>query len=172
MRALRRRRLHDDILEVPEPALVGKSLARRPRTRHDLDGLVEARLGLVRRNLEASELAVPVTLADTEIEAATGKKVERCRLFREQHWIVPGRNDHRGTQTQCRCAHCQRAKQHQGRGHLVPAAEMMLDRETRMKAKRLGLDVEIEIVEKSAPCLGTKSGSIGLRRTEQTKTHH
>ena len=41
-----------------------------------------------------------------------------------------------------------------------------------MKAKRLGLDVEIEIVEKSAPCLGTKSGSIGFRRTEQTKTHH
>ena len=41
-----------------------------------------------------------------------------------------------------------------------------------MKAQRFGLDVELEIVEESAPGLGTKSGGIGFWRAEQAETHH
>ena len=40
-----------------------------------------------------------------------------------------------------------------------------------MKAQRLGLDFELEIVEKSASGLGTKSRGIGFRGTEQAETH-
>src|SRR5215510_8527979 len=98
MRLLHRWRLDDDVLEMPEPALVRKTLARRPRARHDLDGLVEARLRFVRRYLKALELAVPITFADAEIEAAMRKKIECCRLFGEQHRVVPWRHDHRCAQ--------------------------------------------------------------------------
>src|SRR5262245_3243975 len=129
MRLLHRWRLDDDVLEMPEPALVRKTLARRPRARHNLDGLVEARFRFVRRNLKALELAVPITFADAQIEAAMREKIERCRFFSEQHRIVPWRHDHRGAQAQSSCAHGQRTEQHQRRGYLVPAAEMVLDRE-------------------------------------------
>ncbi len=171
MRALRRRWFDDDVFEMPEPALVRKTLARRPRARHDLDRLVKARLCLVERDLEASKLAVTITLADTEIEAAARQKIKRCGLFSQQHRIVPGRHDDRRTQTQGGRAGRERCQQHQCRRDLIPSAEMMLDRETGMKAQSLGLDVEVEVIEKALPGIGSIPGSIGLRRTEQTKAH-
>src|SRR6185295_6682189 len=148
---------------MPEPALVRKTLACRPGARQDLDGLVEASLRLVRRNLKALEFAVPVTLADPKVEPAMRQKIERGCFFGEQHRIVPWRHDHCGAEAQCCRAHSKRAEQHQGRGYLVPAAEMMLDREARMKPKRLSHDVEVKIVEESASGLGTKSRGVGFR---------
>ena len=70
MRFLRRRRFDHDVLEMPEAAVVGEALAGRPRPRHHCNGLLEARLGLFGRDLKTLELAVPVALADAEIETA------------------------------------------------------------------------------------------------------
>jgi len=129
MRFLRRRRLDDDVLEMPEAAVVREALARGPGARHHRNSLLEARLGLVRRDLKTLELAVPVALADTEIEAAARDQVERRRLLGEQHRIVPRQHHHRRTEPQPRCAHGKRREQHQRRRHLVPAGEMMLNQE-------------------------------------------
>ena len=70
MRALCRRRLDHNILEIPEAAFVRESLACRPRAQHDLDRFLEARFGFFRRDLETLELTVPISLANAEIEAA------------------------------------------------------------------------------------------------------
>src|SRR3954466_4859718 len=40
-----------------------------------------------------------------------------------------------------------------------------------MQAKRLGLDVEVDVVAETLPRLGTKPGGIRFGRTEQTETH-
>src|ERR1700722_3357506 len=69
MRPLRRRRLDDDVFKMPEAAAMGKTPARRPCAGHHLDRLFEPRLGLFRRDLEALEFAVPVALANAEVEA-------------------------------------------------------------------------------------------------------
>ena len=70
-----------------------KRWRRRPRPRHHRDRLLEARLGLFRRDLKTLKLAMPVALADAEIEAAAGDQIERRRLLGEQHRIVPGQHD-------------------------------------------------------------------------------
>src|SRR5439155_5335005 len=54
---------------------------------------------------------------------------------------------------------------------LVPAGEMMLDREARMEAERLTLDVEIEIIAKTLARFGAKPVAVGLCRAEQTEAH-
>ena len=171
MRLLRRRRLDHDVLEMPEAAFVREALARRPGARHDLERFLEARFGLFRRDLEALELAVPVALADAEIEPAVGDEIERRRLFGQQHRIVPGQHDHRGAEPQRRGAHGQRGQQRQRGRDLVPAGEVMLDREARMKAERLGLDVEVEIIAEALAGLGRKARRVGLGRTEQSELH-
>ena len=168
---MRRRRLDHDVLEMPEAAVVREALARGPRLRHHRNGLLEARLGLVRRDLKALELAVAVALADAEIEAAAGDQIERRRLLGEQHRIVPRQHDHRRAKPQRFGAHGGRHQQHQGRRHLVPAGEMMLDQKARLKAERLGLDIEIEIVAKTLAALRGQIVAVGLRRTEQTEFH-
>src|SRR4029077_15118616 len=121
MGPLRRWRLNDDILEVPEAALVRETFARSPGARHHFDRFLETRFGLFRRDLESLELAVPVALADAEIEAATGKQIERRGLFGQQHRIVPRRHDDGRAKPQRRRAHRQRGLEHQRRRYLVPA---------------------------------------------------
>src|SRR6185437_7607031 len=130
MRILHGRRFNDDIFKMPKTALVRKAATRGPCARHDLDRFLEPRLGLFRRNLKALEFAVPVALADTEVEATMRQEIESRGFFSEQDGIVPRRNDHRRTEPQYRGAHCERSEKHQGRGKLVPADEGMLDRET------------------------------------------
>ena len=172
MRALRRRRLDHDVLEMKKAAVVREALARREGARHHLERLLEARFRLIRRDLEALELAVPVALADAEIEAAVGQQIERGGLLGQQHRIVPGQHHHRGAEPQRGGARGQRHQQHQRGGGLVPAAEMMLDREARMEAERLGLDVELEIIAETLAGLRTEPWGIGFGRTEQTETHY
>src|SRR5579885_956399 len=172
VRALHRRRLDHDVLEMEEAAVVREALARGEGARHDVERLLEARLGLLRRDLEALELGVAVALADAEVEAAVAEQVEGGGLLGEQHRIVPGQHHHRGAEPERRGARGERHQQHQGGGGLLPAAEMVLDREARHQAERLGLDVEIEIVAEALAGLGGKSRRIRLGRTEQTETHY
>ena len=120
---------------------------------------------------KALELAVAVALADAEIETAAGDQIERRRLLGEQHRIVPGQHHHRRAEPQRRGAHGERHQQHQGRRHLVPAGEMMLDQKARLKAERLGLDIEIEIVAKTLAGLRRQIVAVGLRRAEQAEFH-
>jgi hypothetical protein len=44
----------------------------------------------------------------------------------------------------------------------MPAGEVMLDRQTCMKAERLGLDVEVEIIAETLAGLGRKTRRVGL----------
>ena len=132
-------------------------------------------LGLLRRNAEALELGVPVALADAEVEPAAGDQIERRGLLGEQDRVVPGQRHDRGPEPQPGRAHRQAGQQHQRGRDLVPAGEMMLDQEARMQAQRLRLDVEVEIIAESLAgplvVLRARLARVGLRRTEQTKTH-
>ena len=118
-------------------------------------------------NAEALELAVPIAFADAEIEPAVGDEIERRRLFGQQHRIVPGQHDHRGAEPQRLGAHGERHQQHQRRRDLVPAGEVMLDREARMEAERLGFDIEVEIVAKA---LARSPGRIRRYRLSASRT--
>ena len=171
MRSLCRRRLDHDVFEMPEAAPVRKPLTRRPGAYHHFKRFLEARFGLLRRDLKTFEFAVAVAFANAEIEPTGGKKVERGRLLCEQNRIVPWRHDDSGAQPQCRRAHCQGSKQHQRGGNLVPTAEMMLHRKARMKPERLCFDIEIKEFEKAAAGLRTEAWNIGFGRTEQTEPH-
>jgi hypothetical protein len=143
MRLLRRRRLDHDVLELPEAAMMRESLPCREGARHHLDCLVETCLRFRGRDLKTVELAVPITLADAEIETAAGDQIERRRLLGQQHRIMPRQNHHRGAKPQLGRAHGERGQKHQRRRHLIPAGEMMLDQKARREAERLGLDVEV-----------------------------
>src|SRR5262252_130409 len=50
---------------------------------------VQPRIGLFGRDLKAFEFAMAITFADAEIESAAGNQIEGCRLFREQHRVMP-----------------------------------------------------------------------------------
>ena len=168
---LSRGRLDHYILEMPEAALVRETLPRRPGSPHDFERFLETRFGFFGRDLKSFELAVAISFADAEIEPALREKIERCRFLGEQHRVVPRRHDDGRTETKRLRAHGQSGKQHQCRRHLIPAAEMVFNRETRMKAERLGFDIEIEELKKALAGFRAKSGPIRLRRTEQTETH-
>src|SRR5262249_3601301 len=171
MGCLRRRRFDHDVLEMPKTALVREARSRGPASPHDPEGFLETCLGLVGGDLKSLELVVAISFADAEIEPALRKKIERCRFLGEQHRVVPWRHDDGGAKAKRLRAHGQRGEQHQGRGNLVPAAKMVLDREARVKAKRFGFDIEIEELKKALASFRAKSGPIRLRRTEQTETH-
>jgi len=81
MRPLRRRRLHHDVVELPELSAVREAFARHERLGHDLDRFLEPRLGLLRGYTEAGELVVPVAPADAEVEPAAGNEIERRGLL-------------------------------------------------------------------------------------------
>ena len=100
MRPLRRRRLDDDVLEPPVAALMGEARARGPGPQDHLERLLEARLGLLRRNAETLELAVAVALADAEVEPAAGDEVEGRGLLGEQDRVVPGQGHDGGPEPQ------------------------------------------------------------------------
>ena len=57
---------------------------------HQRQRLLEARFGLLRRDVEALELAVAVALADAEIEAAVGDEIERRHLLGQSTGLCQG----------------------------------------------------------------------------------
>src|SRR5262249_32712501 len=76
MWALRRRRLTNDTLEMPETALVRKPFARCPGAYHYFEPLLETGLGLFRRDLEALEFTVAIAFANAKIESPGREKIE------------------------------------------------------------------------------------------------
>src|SRR5215510_980183 len=166
MWALRRRRLHNDIFEMPETALVRKPFARCPSAYHYFERLLETGLGLFGHDLEALEFTVAIAFANAKIESSSREKIEGGRVLCEQYWIVPRRHDHGRAKPQVRRSHCERSEQHQCRGNLIPSAEMMFDREARMKTERFCLDIKIQEFKKALTSFRTKSGLVGLRRTK------
>src|SRR6516162_10640535 len=171
MRLLRRRWLDHDIFETPEPAAMRKPGALGPAADHHVERFIKPCFGLFGRDLKTLEFAVAVAFADAEIEAAAGNQIERCRLFCEQHWIVPRQHHHRRTKAQPRGAHSERGQQHQGRRHLVPAGEMMLDQKARYETEPFGRDVDVEVIAEALPGLWAKIAAVSLRRREQTEFH-
>src|SRR4029079_3618660 len=113
-------------------------LPLRPSSPHDFEGFLETRFGFFGRDLKSFELAVAISLADAEIEPALRKKIKRCRFLGEQHRVVPRRHDDGRTETKRLRAHSQSGQQHQGRGNLIPAAEMVFNRETYITTDKLG----------------------------------
>src|SRR5262249_44221786 len=72
MRSLRRRRLDDDIVELPVFPPMGEGLVGGPRLEDYLEALVEPSIGLLHGYAEAGELVVAVAFADAEIEPTAG----------------------------------------------------------------------------------------------------
>jgi hypothetical protein len=73
MRLLRRRRLDDDVVEIPVPAVMREALLRRPGFHDDVERFIETRVGFFDWHAEAGKFVVPVALADAEIEPAAGQ---------------------------------------------------------------------------------------------------
>ena len=129
MRLLLRRRLDDDVLEVPVLAVMREALVRRPRFDDERETFLEALVGLFHRNAEARELVVAIALADAEFEPAAGQQVDGGGLLGQQHRIVPGQHHHRGAEPQRLGARREPGQQRQARRNLAEASEMMLDHE-------------------------------------------
>ena len=148
MRALLRRRLDENVIERPEAAAVGEALRGRPRFGDDVERFVEARLRFLGRNAESGELGVAVALADAEIEPAVRQQIERGRLFRKDHGVVPRQHHHGRAEPQRSRARRKPRQKRQRRRNLVPAGKVMLHEEGAVEAEGLGLDVELnEVVE-------------------------
>src|SRR5262249_48927687 len=145
VRRLRRGRLDDDVVEVPEAPVVGEPLARRPRSEQHGERLLEARAGLRSLDVEASELGVAVSLADTQVETTIREHVPRRRLTGEPRRVVPRQHDHAGPQADRRRVRRDAGLQYQRRGDLTPAAEVVLDQERGFEPQGLGLDVELDV---------------------------
>src|SRR6202011_3982742 len=95
------------------------------------------------------EFVVPITLANTEIEPASGKKIEGCGLLRQQYRIVPGQHDDRRPEPQPAGARAEPGQQVERRGDLAIPGEMVLDDKSAVKAECLGLDVILDEIAKS-----------------------
>src|SRR6516164_5149268 len=85
MRRLRGRRFDDDVVELPEFAAVGERYFRHKGFGDDLDGLLEARLGLLQGYAEPGEFIVAIALADPEIEPAARQQIEGRGLLGKQN---------------------------------------------------------------------------------------
>ena len=141
MRLLSGGRLHHDLLVVPEPTLVGERLIGAPRLQDHRQGLVKARLCLLRRHAEAGELGVPVALSDTEVKTPIGEKIEGRRAFGQQHRVMPGQHEHRGPHPYRRRACGHPAQEIEGGRDLTGAGEVVLDQERRVEPEAFGFEL-------------------------------
>src|SRR5262249_60478251 len=92
------RRFDNHRIKAEVATTVGKGRVRSERTHEHVKYLLEARLGLVRRHGEASELVVPIAFAHSEIEPAAREKIQGRHLLRKQHRIVPGQHENRSAE--------------------------------------------------------------------------
>ena len=155
MRLLFRRRLHHDVLEIPELAVVREALVAGPRLQDHGERFLEALVGLRDRNAEAGKLVVPIALADAELEPPVREQVNGGGLLGEQHRVVPRQHQHRGAEPQRRGARRHPGEQVEARRHLAEAGEVMLDHKRGVVAERLGLDVVLD--EVAEPCAESRS---------------
>jgi hypothetical protein len=72
MRLLLRRRLDDDVLELPILAVMRKPLFGCPRFDNECETLLETFIGLLGRNAKTGELVMAITLADPKFETPIG----------------------------------------------------------------------------------------------------
>src|SRR5437762_850232 len=75
MRLLRRRRLDDDVVELPILAAVRERLLRGECLGDDVERLLEALVRLFHRQAEAGKFVVAVALADAKIEPPAGEEI-------------------------------------------------------------------------------------------------
>ena len=150
---------------------MGERLVGCPRLEDHLEALVEARVGLLHWHAETGELVVPVSLADAEIEPSPGEEVERGGLLRQQHGIVPGQHEHRGTQSQPARARAEPGQELERGRDLAIAGEVVLDDERAVEAEGLGLDVVVD--EIAEPLAAVELGTAAPRRgtAEQAELH-
>src|SRR5690606_25382622 len=123
------------------------------------------------RNGKAAELVVAVALADAEVEPAVGEEVERRRLLREQHRVVPGQDDDGGAEPKAAGARGKVGEQVERRRDLGPAAEVMLDDEARAVAERVRLDAEFHVIVKSLAHRAARARCGCLGAAEQSEAH-
>jgi hypothetical protein len=69
-----------------------------PGKQNYIEGFFEARLGLFERDGKPLELAMPITLADSEIEPAVRHQIRRRGLLGKDYGIVPRQYHHRGAE--------------------------------------------------------------------------
>ena len=171
MRLLPRRRLDDDVLEIPVLAVMREALVRGPGLDDQREAFLEALVGLLHRDAEARELVVAVALADAEFEPAAGQQIDGGRLLGEQHRVVPGQHHHGGAEPQRLGARREPGQQVEARRDLAEAGEMMLDHEGRVVAQRLGLDVVFDVVAKALTAVEVGAAALRLGAAEQSEFH-
>jgi hypothetical protein len=171
MRLLRCRGLDDDLLEGPVRASMREGLAGGPRFHDHVDGLLEAGIGFLHRHTETGELIVPVTLADPEIEPAPRQEIEGCRLFRQQHGIVPRQYCYCRAQSQPARAGTKPGQQVERGRYLPEAGEMVLDDEGAVEAERLGLDVVVDEIPEPLAAVELGAPATCRSTTEEAEFH-
>src|SRR6516164_4854519 len=172
VRLLRGRRFDDDVVELPIFAAMGERLLRGKGLGDDLDRFFEPRVGFLQRYAEPGEFVVAVTLADPEIEPAAGQEIERRRLLGQQHWVVPGQDQHRCAEAQMPRAGAEPGQQIEARGDLAEAGEVMLDEKGAVITERFGLDIVIDELAEALAAVGVGAAAPRLRTAEQSKSHH
>src|SRR6185437_8085550 len=130
----------------------------RQRLHHDLRGLDEARTGFLHRDAEASVFDARGAPAEAEHAAPATQYVEQRDLLGDAHRIVPGQHDHRGAERDALGAARVVAQQLRRRGRHRVAGEMMLEREQRVEAERLGEVAECEMLGHHRDIRSTRLG--------------
>ena len=174
VRPRRRRRLDDDVVELPELALVAELLVAGESLGDDRHRLVEAFVGLLHRHRKPGELVVAIALADAEIEPPAGQQVESRRLLGQQHRVVPRQHQDGGAEPQGRGARTEPGQQVEAGGDLAEPGEMMLDDKGRVIAERLGLDIVLDPLAEALAAVGELRAGLrplSLGAAEQSKPH-
>jgi hypothetical protein len=96
MRLLQRRRLDDDVLELPVLAVVGETLLAGERFHQQLEAFDVTLLRFAHRYAERIELFLAVAPTDTHLVASARQQIERGDLFGKQHRVVPRQHDDSG----------------------------------------------------------------------------
>src|ERR1022692_3565372 len=106
-----------------------------PRLQHDIDGLVEARMSLIRRDPEGLELLRVEAATRAPIDAATGENIEERDFLGQSQRMVQCRERHRGADTQLLGARGRIRAHHRNRRAHAVVVEMMLSEPDRIVAR-------------------------------------
>src|SRR5439155_16455289 len=132
---------------------------------------LEAWLCLLHRDAEADELVVPVAFANAKIEPSTRQQVHGRRLLGQQHRVVPGQHDHRGTEAERARSRADPGQQVERRRDLAEAGEMMFHDERALVTQRLGLDDILDVVLEAGGAVYIGAAALCLSRAEKSELH-
>ena len=119
----------------------------------------------------APDAGAAATSPTTSTPPAQINEIDRRRLVREQHRIVPGQHDHRGAETQRPRARADPGEQVQRRGNLSEPGEVMLDDEGALIAESLGLDDVLDVVLEAGGAVDVGATALCLRGAKESKLH-